>query len=148
MARRRSTTNPGSRNGEGTLRHRVVVSLGDVDIPRDLWRVISDAVELHLTGQRSLSALEGPAAASVIEELAQRLRDGKREDRGKIDQTIGSPTRTSTWGSRLCLNASSSRTDNDRRLCRYLQIQSLPRSDLSPQLPTGAEHARRRFIRA
>ena len=60
------------RNDEGKSRHRVVVSLGDVDIPQALWRVVSEAVELRLTGQGCLFGL-GPAAAEWVDWVLGRI---------------------------------------------------------------------------
>lgn len=70
------------RNDEGKSRHRIVVSLGDVDMPRALWRVVSDAVELRLTGQGSLLGLE-PAAAEWVDWVLHRIesRDQHRRRR-------------------------------------------------------------------
>lgn len=70
------------RNAEGKSRHRVVVSLGHVDMPDALWRVVSDAVELRLVGQESLFGLE-PAAAEWVDWVVQRIdtRDAHRRRR-------------------------------------------------------------------
>ena len=70
------------RNDEGKSRHRVVVSLGDVDIPRNLWGEVSEAVELRLTGQGCLFGLE-PAAAEWVDWVLHRIetRDEHRRRR-------------------------------------------------------------------
>lgn len=68
------------RNAEGKPRHRVVVSLGDVDVPAALWGVVSDAVELRLTGQQSLIGLE-PAAAQWVDWIVQRIECGGQHRR-------------------------------------------------------------------
>lgn len=60
------------RNEEGKSRHRVVVSLGDVDIPKVMWGGVSDAVELRLTGQGCLFGLE-PAAAEWVDWVVHRI---------------------------------------------------------------------------
>lgn len=60
------------RNAEGKPRHRVVASLGDVDIHESHWSVVSDAVELRLVGQGSLFGLE-PAAAEWVDWVLQRI---------------------------------------------------------------------------
>jgi transposase len=67
------------RDDEGKPRHRVVVSLGDVDIPLALWRVVSDAVELGLTGQGALFGLD-PAAAEWVDWVLHRV-EGREQYR-------------------------------------------------------------------
>ena len=53
------------RNDEGKSRHRVVVSLGEAEIPRELWSVVSTGVELGLTGQATLFPLAAATAEWV-----------------------------------------------------------------------------------
>ena len=70
------------RNDEGKPRHRLVVSLGEVDIPRELWGVVSDAVALRLSGQGCLFGLES-AAAEWVDWVLHRIesRDKHRRRR-------------------------------------------------------------------
>jgi len=77
------------RNAEGKSRHRVVVSLGDVDVPRALWRSVSDGVQLRLTGQLGLTALE-PAVAEWVDWVVARIesRDQHRRGRSCADTCI------------------------------------------------------------
>ncbi len=77
------------RNAEGKPRHRVVVSLGDVDIPEALWSVVSDAVELRLTGQAALFGLD-PATAEWVDWVLHRIetRDQHQRRRGRGPEYI------------------------------------------------------------
>lgn len=68
------------RDAENRPRHRVVVSLGDVDLPRDLWVEVSDAVELRLSGQGSLFGLD-EAAAEWVDWVLHRVETRDRHRR-------------------------------------------------------------------
>jgi transposase len=73
------------RNAEGKPRHRVVVSLGDVDIPEALWGAVGDAVQLRLAGQPALFGLD-PIVAEwadwVLHRIETRDRHRRRRPQG------------------------------------------------------------------
>ena len=67
------------RNGRGQPRHRVVVSLGDANIPQTEQGDIAQAVESHLYGQKELVARSYPAeACRWIDQIVKRVdREGR-----------------------------------------------------------------------
>ena len=67
------------RNAEGKPRHRVIASLGDADLPKALWGVVSDAVASRLAGQQTLFDLD-PEAAEWVDRILQRI-DARKERR-------------------------------------------------------------------
>jgi len=70
------------RNDEGKSRHRVVVSLGEAEIPREFWAAVSTGVELGLTGQGTLFGL-APEATEWIDWVLRKVetRDLHRRKR-------------------------------------------------------------------
>jgi transposase len=70
------------RNDEGKSRHRVVVSLGEAEIPQELWAAVSTGVELGLTGQGTLFDL-APEAAEWVDWVLRKVesRDLHRRKR-------------------------------------------------------------------
>src|SRR5665213_2823850 len=68
------------RNGQGQPRHRVVVSLGDADIPKDERPLIARMIEQRLCGQPELAGTSqnNPGAAELADSIVKRIeREGR-----------------------------------------------------------------------
>lgn len=80
------------RNGEGQPRQRVVVSLGDADLPEGEKHLIARCVENHLLGQEELlpAELSEEAAAWVrrILQLAGRSKSGQAPFESSVDGVV------------------------------------------------------------
>ncbi len=65
------------RNAQGTSTHRVVVSLGDANLPENLWKCVSTCVEEKLYGQSEL--FESTEKSQLwIDQILKRIeREGK-----------------------------------------------------------------------
>ena len=70
------------RDAENRPRHRVVVSLGDIDLPREMWRTVSDAVELRLSGQGNLFGVD-TETAEWVDYILHRIETRDRNRKGR-----------------------------------------------------------------
>ena len=100
------------RDGDGLPRQRIVVSLGGVDVPQDLWKAVASLVETLLRGETLLVPFPQPVqkwASLVLQKIEKkgwksksaikRLAEEKSSE--KIDETLVSHHNTVELGPEL-----------------------------------------------